>query len=322
MKAAMIGTWHVHTEGYAKEFSADPRCQLTAVWDPDEEKAGQFAEKFGCAAYTDLDRLYAEADFEAVLICSATNEHVPLMIRAAEAGKHIFTEKVLAITAEGAEQICSAVQKSGVKFVISYPHKTNPGLIFAKKMIDEGKLGTVTYARVRNAHNGSIADWLPPHFYDKVQCGGGAMMDLGAHPMYTLLWLLGEPERVSSAFTSVTDRPVEDNAVSVLTYANGAIGVSETGFVSNYGNYVLEVSGTKGAVRIVDDQTMMADGTTDGKWVPAELPVQPKSPLAQWIDYVAEGIPAPEYGIEEAVRLSRLMEAAYRASEQNVCAEY
>ncbi len=322
MKAAMIGTWHVHTEGYAEEFCQDPRCQLTAVWDSDKEKASCFAEKFGCKAYADLDRLYQEADFEAVIICSATNEHVPLMVRAAEAGKHIFTEKVLATTAEGAEQIRNAVRENNVKFVISYPHKTNPGVMFAKQMIQEGTLGTITYARVRNAHSGSLDGWLPEHFYDKAQCGGGAMMDLGAHPMYTLLWLLGEPERVSSAFTTVTGKPVEDNAVSILSYANGAIGVSETGFVSNYGNYVLEVIGTKGAVRIVDDQTMMANQSSGGKWMPVSLPQPAKLPIAQWIDDVVEGIPAKEYGIEEAVQLSRLMESAYRASEEKCSAVY
>jgi 1,5-anhydro-D-fructose reductase (1,5-anhydro-D-mannitol-forming) len=322
MKAAMLGTWHVHTEGYAKEFCSDPRCSLAAVWDPDRERAESFARKFSCVPYTDLSRLFAEGDFDSVIVCSATSEHVPLMVRAAEAGKNIFTEKVLAITSAGAEEICRAVKKSGVNFVISYPHKTNPGLRYAKKMIDSGALGKITYARVRNAHDGSLAGWLPPHFYDRGQCGGGAMMDLGAHPMYTLLWLLGEPEKVSSAFTTVTGKPVEDNAVSILTYANGAIGVSETGFVSSFGNYVLEVVGTEGAVRIVDGQTETTNRAAKGKWQPAELLPAPESPMNQWIRLVIDHVPAPEFGVEEAVRLSRLMEAAYRASEQGICAAY
>lgn len=322
MKAAMIGTWHVHTDGYAKDFCADPRCQLTAVWDADPEKANAFAEKYGCKAYTDLDTLYAEGDFDSVIICSATNKHASLLIQAAQQGKNIFTEKVLAITTKEAEEICDAVQKSGVKFVISYPHKTNPGLILAKQMVESGKLGMVTYARVRNAHNGSLANWLPPHFYDKEQCGGGAMMDLGAHPMYILLWLLGEPVKVSSAFTTVTGKPVEDNAVCILSYANGAIGVSETGFVSDYGNYVIEVIGTEGAVRIVDGKTMVASAATNNEFVAADLPEQAASPLNQWIQYVEENIPAPEFGVEEAVRLTRLMEAAYRAADLDICARY
>ena len=117
-------------------------------------------------------------------------------------------------------------------------------------MLDSGKLGRVTYARVRNVHNGSSADWLPPHFYDKAQCGGGAMIDLGAHPMYTLYWLLGAPKTITSTFTAVTNRGVEDNAVSVIEFENGAIGVSETGFVSECNPYTLEISGTDGSLMI------------------------------------------------------------------------
>ena len=163
--------------------------------------------------------------------------------------------------------------------------------------------------------NGSVAGWLPAHFYDKDECGGGAMIDLGAHPMYILLWFLGEPVSVSSAFTSVTGKPVEDNAVSVLTYKNGAIGVSETGFVSRFGNYLVEVCGTEGAVRITDSETIWTGVETQGQWVPASLPEASDLPIKQWIDWVTKDIPAPEFDIDEAVRLTKLMEAAYKASE-------
>ncbi|MPN25260.1 hypothetical protein SDC9_172667 [bioreactor metagenome] len=189
-------------------------------------------------------------------------------------------------------------------------------------MIDDGQLGTVTYCRVRNAHSGSIDNWLPEHFYSKEQCGGGAMMDLGAHPMYMLLWLMGEPEAVVSTFTSVTDKPVEDNAVTVMNFANGAIGVSETGFVSRYNNFVLEVSGTDGAVRVIDGIVQYAAKATEGKWVTAEKLPEIPNPLTQWVDDVTQGIPAVEFGVDEAVRLTKLMEAAYKASDENIRAAY
>ena len=315
MRAAVIGTWHVHTEEYATRFSKAEGCALCAVWDPDPQKAAAFAGKYNVKAYSDLDKLYREEQFDAVIVCSATSGHVPLIVRAANEGKHIYTEKVLALSLDGAVEIQNAVTQNDVRLVISYPHKCIPGLIFAKQMIDEGKLGRVTYARMRNTHDGSVAGWLPPHFYDKAECGGGAMIDLGAHPMYILLWFLGEPLCISSAFTSVTGKPVEDNAVSLLTYENGAIGVSETGFVSRFGNFLVEVCGTEGAVRVTDSETIWTGLETDGKWIAAPLPQEPKSPMEQWIDWVTKGVPAPEFGIEEAVRLTKLMEAAYTAFE-------
>ncbi len=79
------------------------------------------------------------------------------------------------------------------------------------------------------------------------------MIDLGAHPMYTLNWFMGEPKSVVSMFTQVTNRGVEDNAVSVIEFANGAIGVSETGFVTTGMPYVLEMSGTQGSLMVHND---------------------------------------------------------------------
>lgn len=321
MKAVMIGTWHVHSQQYAEAFANEADCQLTAVWDPDPQKASAFAEKFNIKAYSDLDALYQKENFDGVIICSATNEHVPLIVRAAKEGKHIYAEKVLALTLEGAKKIRDAVIENDVRLVISYLHKCSPGLIFAKEMLQKGALGQVTYARVRNAHDGSISGWLPPHFYNKDQCGGGAMIDLGAHPMYLLLWLLGDPVAVSSTFTSVTGKPVEDNAVSILTYANGAIGVSETGFVSRFGNYMVEISGTEGAIRITEQQTLIATAENGGNWVEAKLPDAAESPMKQWIGWVTRNEPAPEFGIEEAVRLTKLMEAAYQSYHSGASVE-
>jgi len=312
MNIALLGTWHVHTKDYVKTLTADERFCITAVYDPDAQHAAEYADRLQAKAYTDLDALFQDGGFEAVMVCSATCDHDVLMCRAAREGKHIFTEKVLAITPKGAAEIRDAVKENGVKFVISYPHKCRPSLMAAKKLLDSGTFGTLTYARVRNAHDGSTADWLPPHFYDKEQCGGGAMMDLGAHPMYTLLWLLGEPASVVSTFTTVTGRPVEDNAVSVLRYENGLIAVSETAFVSRANGYVVELLGTDGGLRILGDQVEMYSAKAGKTWFEVKLPEPAKSPLAQWMDWLCGGEPATEFGIDEAVRLTSIMDAAYR----------
>ena len=123
----------------------------------------------------------------------------------------------MALTVRECEEIAQAVREAGVKFCISFPHRTMPHNLFAKKVVDEGLIGDITLLRIRNAHNGSVAGWLPDHFYDPVECGGGAMIDLGAHGMYLSRWLLGEPVRITSMFNNYIDKPVEDNAVSVMS---------------------------------------------------------------------------------------------------------
>ena len=221
MKAAIIGTWHVHTEEYTRAILENPKAEAAAVWDSDEARGKAFAEKMGLPFTNDLDGIMQDGSIDSVVLCSATCDHPALLQKAAAAKKNIFTEKVLTIGVEDAVAAAEAVKASGRVFTISYPHRTFPTLRAAKAMLDSGKLGRITYARVRNVHNGSSADWLPPHFYDKAQCGGGAMMDLGAHPMYTLYWLLGAPKAITSTFTQVTNRGVEDNAVSVIEFENG-----------------------------------------------------------------------------------------------------
>lgn len=313
MKAAVIGTWHVHTREYAEALMKNPKVTVACVWDDNQERGRKFAEEMGLPFEPDLQKIWDDASIDSIQVTTATCQHKDVLIGAARAGKNIFTEKVLATTNEDAQEIKAAVVESGVKFTISYPHKTWPTLKAAKELVESGKLGQITYARVHNAHNGSSADWLPPHFYDAAQTGGGAMMDLGAHPMYTLNWFMGKPKSVVSLFTEVTHRTVEDNAVSVLEFENGAIGVSETGFVSSGMPYVLEMSGTKGSLLVQNEKLEYSCTETEGKLVEKKNLPQPSTmPIDAWVDAVCGGGEAPN-GIDDAVALTEFMVGAYES---------
>jgi len=237
-----------------------------------------------------------------------------LIIKAANAKKHIFTEKVLALTVDDCIKIKEAIQRNNVKFSIAFVHKCKAEMIFAKQMVESGALGDITYARVRNAHNGSTANWLPESFYIKENCGGGAMIDLGSHTVYLLEWILGAAKNVTATLTNVTKRQVEDNAVSVIEFQNGAIGVAETSFVSVYTPLTLEISGTTGSL-IVRDGVSYANLATEGKWVvKQDLPASLPNPLVQWIEGVCDNKNI-SIGIDEAISLTRLLQAAYKSQE-------
>lgn len=313
MKIAIVGAWHVHTMEYGEAVLQNPGAELVCLWDDEEARGKATAEKLGIPFEPDLNKIWANPEIDGVQITTATCQHREVLLAAAAAGKHIFTEKVLAFTMEDAEEIAAAVKSSGVKFTISYPHKTFPTLKAAKELVDSGRLGQITYARVRDAHNGSTAGWLPPHFYDAAQTGGGAMIDLGAHPMYTLNWFMGEPKSIVSMFTEVTHKGVEDNAVSVIEFANGAIGVSETGFVTNGMPYVLEMSGTKGSLMVHNDILEYSCEETGNRLVQkTDLPQPGTMPIDGWIAAVNEGGDAPN-GIDDAVALTKFMVGAYEA---------
>jgi len=319
LKVAMLSRWHVHAPGYAKEFQARPDVKITAVWDEEPDKGREFAQSLGADFEPDLDILLARADVDAVCVNAPTNIHREVIVKAAKAGKHIFTEKVLAPTAAECADIRAAVEESGVKFCISFPHRTLPHNLLAKKAVDNGLLGEVSYVRVRNAHNGASAGWLPAHFYDEVQCAGGAMMDLGAHPMYLIAWLLGKPSEISSAFTYITGHAVEDNAVSIMKYPSGAIAVSETGFVTGDSPFMMEVYGTAGSVMITGKDVRFISGKAGGDvggWViPSSLPTALPDAITQFVEGVLYGKEIV-FGMDDAVLLTEIMEAAYKAHRQ------
>jgi predicted dehydrogenase len=312
MNIAIISYWHVHAEGYTKEILEKTDSKVTAIWDEDSERGLRYAKQFGATYYENYEELLADKLIDGVVINSATSDHTKLIIKAIEAGKKVFSEKVLALTTEECLTIKEALEEKGIDLTLSLVKKCDPEFLFAKRIVQSGALGRITYARMRNVHNGSIGNWLPAHFYDKAQCGGGAMIDLGAHPMYLLHWLLGEPKNIQSVFTNITGHEVEDNAVSVIEFEQGAIGVSETGFVSNYNPATLEISGTKGALLIRNGVTYATE-ETGGKWVtPDQLPQALPSPLIQWIkgEKAAEDV---SFGIEDSIMLTRMMEAAYKS---------
>jgi predicted dehydrogenase len=312
MNIAMISSWHVHAKGYAKLLAASPDCRIGAVWDENPDQGRTWAAELGCAYYDDYEKILTDSTIQGVVINAPTVMHPDLIIRAAKAGKHLFTEKVLSITAEDARAIRAAVLEAGIVFSISFPHRFASSMMFAKCMAQEGLLGDLTYARVRNVHNGSLAGWLPESFYVEKDCGGGAMIDLGAHPIYLLEWILGKAQNVTSSFTKVTGKAVEDNAVCVFEFEGGAIGIAETGFVSMYTPITLEISGTKGSL-IVREGVLYANDSSDGKWVvPDLLPDPLPPPILQWIDSIRTGCELA-VGIDDAVTLTLMMEAAYES---------
>ncbi len=318
MKVAIIGTWHVHTKEYTNAIVENPKAHLACVWDDDAQRGAEFAKNFDVPFVSDYNEILENKDIDSVVICTATYQHPEIIKSAAKAGKHIFTEKVFAFTQAQAVEMAEIVDNYAGKFTICYPHCTFSKVRFLKELCDKDAFGKITYMRVRNVHNGATANWLPEHFYDKEQCGGGAMMDLGAHPMYLLSWFMGQPVSISSTFTSVTGRAVEDNAVSTIEFADGAIGVSETGFVSSNYPYVIEISGTQGAAMIVGDKVDYFTSETDGKWVTAtELPVEIPKPIHHWIDAVVDDTVAP-FGTDVAIALSKLMEGAYISQEKGI----
>jgi len=313
MKVAVFGVWHVHASDYTKK--ALELGEVVGFYERDDKLAEEFAARFDIPRFATAEELLA-SDAQGVIVCSASCDHTEDIIRIANAKKNIFTEKVLALTDEECERIEKAVNENGVSFTISLFQKYIASRIAVKEIADSGELGKINYMRFRNCHSGSIANWLPKHFYNAKECGGGAMIDLGAHGMYLTHWILGMPIDSVSSFTVSCDKPevieknadkVEDNAVTVMKFENGAIAINETGFVSGYSPVVLEVYGEAGYVRMQGNSVVKCTKATDGKPVDVELGESSPAPIVQFLT----GNVLPGCGMEEAKALTHLMVMAY-----------
>ncbi|MFC5652477.1 Gfo/Idh/MocA family protein [Paenibacillus solisilvae] len=319
LNVAMISKWHVHAEGYAKHLQSLGSVDITAVWDEDIERGRTWAAELGAAFHSDLDALLLRDDVDAVVINAPTSRHAEVMIAAANAGKHIFTEKSMALTVAECDQISAAVQKAGVKFCISFPARTRPHHLLAKQLVDDGLLGAITLLRIRNGHDGALNNWLPEYWYDEKQAGGGAMMDLGCHPMYLASWLLGQPKRITSMFNYFTGRAVEDNAQCSIEFANHAVALLETSLVTYLTPPAFELYGTEGTLIISGDNVKFASKHADSPlqgWIsPRQLPKEQPLPLTQWVNGLLNDGPMP-FGLEDGTKLTELLETAYIAHRE------
>ncbi|HIS67773.1 MAG TPA: Gfo/Idh/MocA family oxidoreductase [Candidatus Gallacutalibacter stercoravium] len=325
LKVAMLSKWHVHAEGYAKTVLETGKAEITVVWDDDVERGAQFAKELNCDFEPDLDKMLARDDVDAVVCTTPTTMHHDVLIKVARAGKHIFTEKALAPTVKECEEIAAEIEKAGITFTISMPGRVSPVVRLAKKLIDDGEFGKISLVRIRNGHDGVSGGWLPEYWFDETKAGGGALMDLGCHPMYEACYLLGKPKRISAILTAPFGSKVDEAATASIEFENGAVCTGETSFVT---------FNTPGAVEIYgSDATLLAYGRDvkfynkkikeyTKEYVVPDLPEEMPIPLVLFIEACVNGTGTPEnFGTKDAIDLTRLLENAYVSNNNNKIVE-
>lgn len=317
LKLALLGFWHVHAKDYFKDALEHPNTEVTLAWDDDKTRGQTSTAQFG-QDLRFVERLedVLASDIDGVIVTTSTNIHPEVLIAAASAGKHIFTEKVVASTLKDTNAIVNAVNKAKVKLTVSLPRLNSGSTLAIQKIIQDGTLGQLTQARVRLSHNGALPNpqnkngWLPEHFYNLSEAAGGAMIDLGCHPMYLTRLFLGMPQAVSGVYGYVTKRDVEDNAVVTLHYDDNAIGIVEAGFVNKHSPFSIEVHGTEGSLLYgTPDNKLLLRAGSQNTWQDISLPKDKPKAFDQWVKHIQEGTTATE-NITLARDLSVLMEAA------------
>jgi predicted dehydrogenase len=231
-------------EGLASAANAE----LLAVYDVDLEVNAEVARQYQVKAVQSLEELF-NLDLDAVYIATPAFCHHGQVLAAARAGKHVLCEKPLGMqVAEAGEMIaeCNARQvQLGTAFMMRFQSQHQTAL----QMIASGRLGSPVYARAQ------LSCWYPPMpgawRQNLAQGGGGALMDMGGHCIDLLEMFFGPVARASCFLRNlVQGYEVEDAAVALLEFANGAFGTIDTCFCvqDQSSKNVLELYGSRGGI--------------------------------------------------------------------------
>ncbi|WP_324785849.1 Gfo/Idh/MocA family oxidoreductase [Streptomyces sp. H51] len=268
----------VHTQAYSRLPHHFPelglRPELIAVADEVPGRAEEAARRYGFAsALRDWREIAADPRVDAVSITAPNFLHREIGVAMAEAGKHIWIEKPVGLTAEDARAVAGAAAAAGVHGTVGFNYRNAPAVEAAREMIAAGAIGAVTHVRIRlfsdyAAHPEGALTWR----YERRRGGSGVLGDLASHGVDLARRLLGDiasltadtavfvPERARPAGATAGHTraaggelgPVEnDDYVScLLRFASGARGVLEACRVSvgEQNNYGFEIHGTSGAL--------------------------------------------------------------------------
>lgn len=278
IKIGLIGTGYIgrcHAIAYAQAptlFPLKGKLQLEYLAEINQELAEQKAQEFGFARATDdWRKLVADPDIDVVDICTPNFLHKEIALEAIKHGKHVYSEKPLALTAADAKEMVEAVKKAGVKTLVGFNYIKNPTTQLARQIIQNGEIGEVVH--FYGTHNedylaspNTPIDW---HCY-KAKAGLGTLGDLAAHIVSMAHYLVGEEivRVVGDMQTVITERPNphnlaekvkvenEDQATAIVRFANGVMGTIESSRIACGRKMGLTyvVTGTKGTLTYTQER--------------------------------------------------------------------
>jgi UDP-N-acetyl-2-amino-2-deoxyglucuronate dehydrogenase len=227
---AIIGCG-VISSTHGKAINAAPDAELVATCDIIPEKAQKCAETYGAPDwYTDYNEMLKREDIDVVSVCTPSGLHYEVAKAAAEAGKHVFTEKPIEITKEKIDAMIQVCKDAQVKLGCVFQMRTFANNKLARQVISEGKLGKMVLCDAymkyyRSPEYYLSADWRGTWELD----GGGALMNQGVHGIDLLLFMANSDVEsvVAQADHLVRDIVVEDTAIALVQFKNGAFGVIE-----------------------------------------------------------------------------------------------
>ncbi len=252
IRVALVGCGRIsrnHFEAIAKL----PDLRLVAVCDVVESRAREAGEAQGVPWFTSYEAMLAQVPSDAVVIATPSGLHPQQGILAARAGRHVITEKPMAITLASADALVQACDDAGVQLFVVKQNRLNPPIQLLKRAVDRGRFGRIYLA------NCTVRWTRPQEYYDQApwrgtwEFDGGAFMNQASHYVDLIQWLVGPVESVVAKTATLARRiEAEDTGAAVLRFRSGALGVLEVTMLTYPRNLEGSITllGERGTVKI------------------------------------------------------------------------
>jgi predicted dehydrogenase len=326
MKKVVWGVLSTAKIGWEKVIPAmqkGDRCDIRAIASRSLEKGRALADKLGIEkAYGSYEELIADPEIEAIYNPLPNDQHVPLTLLAARAGKHVLCEKPIAITATQAAQLREVADK--VHIMEAFMVRFHPQWLQVRERVRNGELGELRVIQAYFAYFNRDVN----NIRNKVDIGGGALYDIGCYPIVAGRFLFGcEPLRVMSLVDRDPDFKTDRTVSAMLDFGNGR----HLNFTVSTQSVVyqrVQVCGTKKRIEIQipfnaplggETKVFSDDGSTlDGSSIASQtLPACNMYTLqGDAFSRVVRGEIALPYGVEDAIANMRVIDALF-ASEKS-----
>jgi predicted dehydrogenase len=265
-RIGIIGVGQIGTN-HLIAYKDIPEVEVVAAADLFPEKLVAAKERFGIRdTYADFRKLLARDDLDAVDVCVHNNKHAPLTIAVLESGKHAYCEKPMAGTYRDAEDMLAAARKQGHMLHVQMATLYRPETRAARRIIDEGHLGRIYYARsfgYRRRGRPFVDGYGTANFVDRTISAGGALFDVGIYHLAQVLYLMDNPavRTVTGATHQELDMyedrrkfsnySVEEMGLGWVRLEGGiSFDIEETWAVHHDGQEASKILGSKGGLRL------------------------------------------------------------------------
>lgn len=233
-------------------------ARLVAAADPDPRARERAHQLTKLPILTDPAALLARPDVDAVVISAPSHHHAALAVAAAQAGKHIYLEKPIAIDRPSLDTLQAAVRAAGVRFATGFNRRHHPLFLQARHMLQSGAIGPVRSVFSSFCEPASPA--AMPLWKRKRETGGGVLLDLGSHHTDLLRWFL-DAEVTHSECRLASHAAEHDEAWLQLRFANGVESSSFFSFRAAQTDF-FEFLGQSGTLRVDRHRATLTPGSS------------------------------------------------------------